>query len=319
MRVCVTGATGFVGTAVVRQLAARGDQVIALTRDRHGGVAQGGSVQWVQCDLTESTPPLETLGTVDAMIHLAGRAHVLNEGKEDPLPEFRAANAEVTERLAAAAARAGIPRFVFASSIGVHGSALAGPAPVDEHTVIDPREPYAISKWEAEQGLRRIESGTGMSVTVVRPTLVVGAHAPGNLDRLARLVRRGLPLPVPRVDNARSFVELDHLADLLLRCAERPEAAGETFVAAEPDWPSTRQVIQWIGEGAGRPARGVALPDAFLRRVARLLGQRRLYEKLYGDLRVDAAHARQCLDWQPRGPLAETFRDVGRALVEPAG
>ena len=316
---CVTGASGFVGQALVQKLVSRGDYVTAIARTRQHRATYGDHVEWVQCDLGESTPPCESLGTVDAIIHLAGRAHVLNERGGAPMPVFLRENAEATERLAVFAARVGIQRFVFASSIGVHGSLLADVAPVSEAAVIDPLEPYAISKWEAEQRLRRVEGNTSLEVAVVRPALVVGPDAPGNLNRLARFVRRSLPVPVPRADNARSFVELDHLVDLLLRCAERPEAAGETFVAAESDWPSTRQVIEWIGEGAGCQVRCIRLPNSLLRRAARLLGQGRLYDKLYGDLRVDASHARQRLDWQTPRPLAEAFRDVGRAFRNSAG
>ncbi|RZU99612.1 nucleoside-diphosphate-sugar epimerase [Spiribacter vilamensis] len=319
MHFCVTGASGFVGKAVVQKLVSRGDYVTAIARTRQHRASHGDRVEWVQCDLCESTPPRESLGTVDAIIHLAGRAHVLNERGSDTVPVFQRANAEATERLAALAARVGIQRFVFASSIGVHGSSLADGAPVSESSVIDPLEPYAVSKWEAEQRLRRVEDDTNLEVAVVRPALVVGPAAPGNLNRLARLVRRGLPVPVPRVDNARSFVELDHLVDLLIRCAERPEAAGETFAAAECDWPSTREVIEWIGEGAGRHMRCIRLPNSFLRGAARLVGQGRLYDKLYGDLRVDAAHARQRLGWQTPRPLADAFRDVGWAFRNSTG
>ena len=162
MHFCVTGASGFVGKAVIQKLVARGDYVTAIARTCQHRASDGDRVKWVQCDLCESTPPRGSLGTVDAIIHLAGRAHVLNERGGDSMPVFHQANAEATERLAALAARVGIQRLVFVSSIGVHGSSLADGAPVSESSVIDPLETYAVSKWEAEQRLRRVEGDTNV-------------------------------------------------------------------------------------------------------------------------------------------------------------
>lgn len=314
MRVCVTGAAGFVGRATVRCLEACGHSVVALARSIPDDAADSPRVEWVARDLTRSAP-LERLGTLDAVVHLAGRAHVMRERDRDPLREFRRVNVEASERLAEAAARAGARRFVFASSIGVHGTALAGPEAVTETSAVDPREPYAISKWEAEACLRRIDGDLGIGLTVLRPALVVGSGAPGNLHRLARLVHRGLPLPVPRGDNARSFIARDNLADLIARCITDERAVGEVFLAAEAEWPSTRQTMTWIGEGMSRPPRFVRVPGPVLRAGARAVGQSSLYDKLFGDLLVDGSRARTRLDWQPEQPLASAFHELGRGLM----
>ena len=311
MRLCVTGATGFVGCAVVRGLEARGDEVVALARRTPVGEERSASIRWLARDLARIPDPMEGVGPVDTVVHLAARVHILREESEEPVAEFRHVNVEATERLALAAVAAGARRFVFVSSIGVHGSALAGPEPVVETSALDPVEPYAQSKLEAEERLRAVATDTGIELVIVRPAVVVGAGAPGNPARLRNLIARGLPLPVPSRDNHRSFVTLANLVDLLIRCVAHPNAAGQAFVAAEAVWPSTREVLGWIGEGMGRRVTRVPCPAPLLRAGAAILGQRNLYDKVFGDLLVDASKARTVLGWSSRQPLDEAFRELG--------
>ena len=311
MRLCVTGSAGFVGSALVRGLEARGDEVVALARQAPASEGKSPLVRWLARDLTRIPDPMEGVGPVDTVVHLAARVHVLREDSDEPLAEFRRVNVEATERLAMAAVAAGARRFVFVSSIGVHGSSLAGPEPVVETSALDPVEPYAQSKLEAEERLRAVARETDLELVIIRPALVVGAGAPGNLARLRSLVARGLPIPVPRRDNRRSFVTLANLVDLLIRCVEHPDAAGQAFVAAEAVWPSTREVLGWIGEGMGRRVTRVPCPAPLLRAGAAILGQRNLYDKVFGDLLVDATKARTVLGWSCRQSLDEAFRELG--------
>ncbi|SCX79393.1 NAD-dependent epimerase/dehydratase family protein [Thiohalorhabdus denitrificans] len=314
MKICVTGSNGFVGSALLPALTGRGHEVVAVTRASGEGVNRSDHIEWVHCDLEQSSLRADQLVGVDVVVHLAGRAHVLREQGKDPLAAFRRANVEATRKFAEASAQAGVKRFVFVSSIGVHGSSLANGETVTEASSAVPMEPYGISKLEAEEALWEVSGSSGMDVVVLRPALVAGYGAPGNLARLGKLINRGVPVPVPLQDNARSFVSLNNLNGLVLRTLEAPAASGETFLAAEQTCPSTLEVMSLIGEGLGRPVRSVPLPGPFLRLGAKAVGKSDLYDKIFGDLRVDATKARQQLGWDVVEPLGEALRDVGRGL-----
>ncbi|MCS3904385.1 nucleoside-diphosphate-sugar epimerase [Methylohalomonas lacus] len=302
MRVAVTGANGFIGRAVLRAGQSAGLSMRALVRT---GMPASSSVDehWIG-EIGPDTEWSGALSGVDAVVHLAGAAHTATDA-------YERVNTEGTLRLGRCAVEAGVRRLVFVSSIAVYPAGSGTNETIDTDTRPAPSTPYGGSKWRAEQGLWEIASATGMEVVVVRPALVVGPGAPGNLRRLAALVARGLPLPVPSTANARSYVSLESLADLLLIAARHPAAAGNSFLAADATTPSTRQVIQWIGEGMGRPARVVPVPDGVLSLASRLVGQSEVYRKLYGNLCVDAGRTRDQLDWSPGVSLEAAFRSLG--------
>lgn len=315
MRICVTGAAGFIGSALVKQLVAQRHEVVAITRAQgNNEVGDAGSVHWVQWDMNDLPSPLRAIENIDFLVHLAGRAHIHQNASASLLADLRRSNVDGAVRAVQAATMSGARRVVFVSTIGVHGSALSGPAPVTEESAVDPLEAYALSKWEAEEQLLRMSAEDGFELVVLRPALVAGGGAPGNLARLARLVSAGVPLPVPREDNARSFIGLKNLAKIIVACLDHPRAAGETFVVAEPEWPSTREVLEHIGEGMGQSVRMMRIPANAMRTAARLLGKAALYEKVFGDLRVDASKLHESLGWRPTQPLTEALRDVGRGV-----
>lgn len=290
-RVVVTGSTGFVGRALSPMLASSGHTVVPVPRN----LLAGGDSHVAGSSLDA------TMRNADAVIHLAARAHVLREDQRDPLAEFRRVNVAGTLAIAEAAVRAGVRRFVFVSSIGVFGT--TSEARLSEHSSIAPEEPYAISKWEAEQGLRRLELESGLEVVVVRPTLVYGPHARGNFLRLMRLVASGVPLPFGAVANSRSFIGVVNLCDLLQACVTHPQAAGQTFVAADGEDISTSELLTLISNAMGRPDRQFRVPPSLLRVALTAVGRKAEFLRLTGNSRVDARHARTTLQWQPRMSL----------------
>ncbi len=307
MRVCVTGASGFVASAFLRRLKSRKYESIALSSSDPNGCVPAS--RWFVRDISSCVEPLHDIGPIDVLVHLAGRAHVMRERDADPAAEYRRINVEMTERLVLDAAAKGVKRFLFVSTIGVHGDAQGT---IQESTPINPVDLYAQSKYEAELRLREITETVGMELVIIRPALVAGAAAPGNLRRLAEAISRGFPFPVPARGNARSFVGLNNLAELIFLCLDHPAAAGEVFVAAEAEWPSTRQVIEWIAEGMNRRARIIVIPFTLMKGVSSVLGKSAMYEKVFGDLRVDAAKARDILGWCPVESLADAVRLVGK-------
>jgi nucleoside-diphosphate-sugar epimerase len=259
------------------------------------------------------------LERVDAVVHLAGRAHVVREAACDGMGEFRRVNVEGTLRLARAAATAGVRRFVFVSSIGVNGVRTYDRA-FREADAPNPTEPYAISKWEAEQGLLELGTRTSLEITRVRPPLIVGRHVKGNLRRLLQLVDRGIPLPFASIRNLRSYVALEDLCELLLLSIDAPRAAGELFLVADPHAISTPELLRHMAAGLQRRALLVPAPPAMLRLAARVVGMSKEVERIAWSLEVDARHASEVLGWHARiglpAAIAAMAHDFARERID---
>jgi len=295
MRILVTGASGFVGTALLPALRERGHVVrVALRRT----VAGLGDEQVMVGDLGPDTDWREAVAGVDAVVHLAARVHVMHESSSDPLAEFVRANVDGSLALARAASAAGVRRFVYLSSIKVNGEGTNG-APFTERAAPAPVDPYGESKARAEASLRALEREAGLEVVVLRPPLVYGPGVKANFLQLMHWVDRGMPLPFGSVHNRRSLVFVGNLADALVACCEHPAAAGRTFLVCDGNDLSTRDLIERLAVALGRPARLVPLPARLLQLAAMLTGRRAQADRLLGSLRIDASALRETLGWQP--------------------
>lgn len=311
-RVMVTGAGGFVGAPLCAKLVEMGYAVTAVVRRIDQRVLQ---VNYIQADLLEVDPFVGSFPMVDCVIHLAGRAHVLQESATDPLSAFRAANRDATVRLAEQAARAGVQRFIFVSSIGVIGNNTVGHA-FTESTALAPCADYAVSKFEAENELKELLQASAMGLVIVRPPLIYAGDAPGNFARLLNLVASGLPLPLGAVDNLRSVLSRDNFLGFLQLCIEHPAAAGETFLIADGQDVSTADMVRAISHGMGKRAMLIAFPLSLLGLAARLLGKKSIYEQLCGSLQVDAGKARGLLGWMPVESTQAGLEKAGRAYMQ---
>lgn len=296
LRVAVTGASGFIGQFLCAELAARGSEVSAVVRSTAAPVL-GATRTMVVPDLRHATDASMFAGT-QVVIHLAGRAHVMNESARDPLAEFRASNVEVTRNLFMLAARAGVQRFVFVSSIGVNGRCTSG-EPFSETTKENPHDLYAVSKLEAERAIQSLATEYGLEFVIVRPTLVYGPGAPGNFATLLRLASKGLPLPFGRLTGQRSLVSVWNLVDFLALCATHPAAAGATFLIADEGSVVIREIFEHLGAGMGKRQRMLPIPQALLANLAALCGRRSAFEKLNAELVVDISKAKTVLGWEP--------------------
>ncbi len=294
LTIAVTGADGFIGTNVSVALEKRGHQVRRIVRNGHGP----GSDRKVVPDLSSSDSLDHVLDGVETLVHLAARAHVLRETEPHPEAVFQRANVDATVRLAEAAIRARVRRFVFVSSIHVNGNQTRG-VPFTESDEPAPVEPYARSKLAAERSLKSIASRSALEVVAVRPTLVYGAGVRGNFLRLLSLVDSGIPLPFASVKNRRSLIGVENLSELLALCVEKPAAAGELFLAAEGEVHSTPGLIRSIAQAMRRPSRLFGVPEKALWLSARLVGFQAQFDKTCGSLEVRSSKAQELLGWTP--------------------
>lgn len=305
--VAITGATGFVGRALLPQLVAAGWRARALTRQRGAGDDAAGRIAWQHIPDIGADVPLDGCA---ALVHLAARVHVMQERAADPLAEFRRANVAATERLARRAAAAGVRRLIFLSSVKVNGEETAPGRPFHADDAPAPEDAYGVSKHEAECALRRVAEETGLEVAIIRPPLVYGPGVGGNFLTMLNWLRRGLPLPLASVDNRRSLVAVDNLCDLILTCLAHPRAANETFLVSDGRDLSTPELLRLAGAAMGSPARLLPCPPAVLRGAATMLGRPGVARRLCGSLQVDIGKTRDVLGWHPPVGVEDGLRRI---------
>lgn len=297
MRVLVTGANGFVGRHLCAELLHRGQSVRATVRAT--GVPQGNLEQVIIQSIDGRTDWSGCLHGVDVVIHLAARAHILKEKAEDPLAVFMEVNFHGTKNLAFQAAQADVKRFVYVSTVGVNGNNTNGRHPFSEQDEPNPQSPYATSKFQAELALRKVTAETKLEVTVVRPPLVYGASAPGNVAEMLRVLAKRIPLPLASVHNQRSLIYIDNLVDALILCATHSAAAGKTYLVSDGEDISTPELLRRLGGEMHQPATLLPCPSWFLAMGAKILGQSYKAQSLLGSLRIDSGKIRRELNWTP--------------------
>ena len=297
-KVLITGANGFLGKEVTKILVKQGFGVrCAFRQAKHPEFV---NVLYESClvgDIDITTKWQQALQNIDTVIHLAARVHVMKETEMDPLLEFRKINVEGTKRLASQAAAAGVKRLIFISSVKVNGEkTLEGP--FTEESTPKPCDPYGISKWEAEQELQRCSEKTGLELVIIRPPLIYGPGVGGNFLRLLNWVNKGFPLPLKRVNNARSLANVGNVADFILLCVKHNQAAGHTFFVTDGKDMSTSELINQLAEIMNRPSRSFSFPSGLIRTMAHLMGKGAEVERLLGSLQIDDSKARELLGWK---------------------
>jgi nucleoside-diphosphate-sugar epimerase len=303
MKVLVTGASGFVGAAVLRRLEAEpGCDVRAASRRPRVGPASGP--EWVTApDLSPEADWRPCLAGVDVVVHLAAHVHVMSPGPESAT-EYQRVNVLGTRRLAQEAVAAGVRRLVFLSSVKVHGES----GKFDETSPMTPADPYGVSKRDAEAVLRQLAAETGLEVVIIRPPLVYGPGVKANFRSLLDAVRKGTVLPLASIANRRSLVGVDNLADVIAVCLGHPAAASEAFLVSDGEDVSTPDLIRKVAAATGGHARLLPVPVWCLRVAGRISGRAAAIDRLTGTLEVDISKAHRVLGWAPRVSLDEGLR-----------
>lgn len=308
-RVLVTGASGFVGQAAIERLIADGWDVCAAVRELPPFADHHEGLEWRRIgDLDGEIDWAELVLGCDAVLHLAARVHVISEYAASPLEAYRRVNVAATRCLAAAAANAGVRRFLFLSSLKVNGEGCS--RPYDESDTPAPSGPYAISKWEAEEVLRQVAAATGMEVVILRPPLVYGPGVKANFLRLLQTVNSGIPLPFGLIANQRSLIYLGNLTDAIVFHLGAPAAERQTYLVSDGQDVSTPDLVRALALALQRPARLLPCPVSLLRLAGRVLGQEAAIDRLVGTLQVNSKRIRGELSWTPPYTLAQGMQET---------
>lgn len=305
MQLLVTGATGFVGKTLCSALRRQSFPVKAIGR---AGTIRADALGDQVASIDGQTDWSLILDGIDAVIHLAARVHVMREQLADPLAAYRETNVEGTLNLARQAAKAGVKRFVFISSIKVNGERTLPGKPFTAYDVPAPEDAYGISKFEAEQGLLALARETGMDVVVIRPPLVYGPGVKGNFASMMKLVTSGVPLPLGAIHNQRSLVAIDNLVSLIMTCIDHPAAANQVFLVSDGEDLSTSDLLRRLAKAAGVSSRLIPIPAGVLNTGLTMLGKRMVAQRLLGSLQVDIFKTQEMLGWVPPVTVDEGLR-----------
>jgi len=302
----ITGASGFIGEALCRKMLAGGFRVKAAVRGKEKLLP--GAEGLVIGSIETFNGYEDELKGVDTVVHLAGYAH-----SKGSISDFRRVNVAGTERLAKAAAKAGVKRFIFISSVKVNGENSIRPFTEDDPC--KPQDAYGISKMEAEQALQEISSLSAMQTVILRLPLVYGAGVKANFKNLVRLAGSGLPLPLKSIRNKRSLVYLGNLIDAVLTCVDHPAAGNQIFMISDGEDVSTPELIEKIAAALNKRAILLPFPPFALKLFCSLIGKRDEFDKFAGSLTVDPGKIRRLLGWKPAFTLEQGINQTVKAYL----
>jgi|688.fasta_scaffold261567_2 nucleoside-diphosphate-sugar epimerase len=311
-KILITGATGFIGRSLFQNLKLKKKYLLHLsTRANQEKLFEGAKVFKI-IEINSKTNWTATLDGVDCVVHCAAMMRISKERQNDSSNAYLRVNVEGTRNLAEQAARLGVKRFIFLSSIKVNGEGTIGSARYKYNDVLQPQDGYGISKWEAEKTLLEISKQTGLEIVIIRAPLVYGNGVKGNFLHLLNLVFKQVPLPFAKINNFRSFIAVDNLIDLIICCIDHPKAGGKTFLVSDGDDVSTPDLIRKLSKLMGKSPRLFAVPQLIIRLIGCLVGKSLEVERLLGSLRVDNSYTRETLGWSPVLSLDEGLKKTVR-------
>ncbi len=316
MTILLTGATGFVGSALTQHLYQQGHSLTAAVRRVTDNLPP--SIQQIPLgDLLPKTDWTSVLNNVDTVIHLAARVHIMRDTAANPLEEFRRTNTAAALNLAQQAAAAGVHRFIYLSSIKVNGEYTVLNKPFTEDKInASTNDPYGLSKYEAEQGLKEIAQQADMEIVIIRPPLVYGAGVKGNFQSMMNWLNKGIPLPLGGIHNQRSLVALPNLIDLIITCINHPAAANQTFLVSDGEDLSTTELLKRLSKILGKKPRLLPVPQKLLETSLNLIGQKAIAQRLCGNLQIDMTHTREVLDWTPPVSVDEALWQTAETYLK---
>lgn len=292
-KILITGSNGFLGQYLSQFLTEKGYSVLAHTRQAQ--TFDHPNITNINFDLNDSLGNID-LSKVEVIIHCAGRAHVMNETAVSPLEAYRQINVQGTLNLAKDAAQSGVKRFIYLSSIKVNGEKTTI-QPFKPSDVVNPDDPYGLSKYEAEQALLDMSKETGLEVVIIRPVLIYGPNVKANFKSMVNLASKKFPLPIGCLDNKRSMVSVYNLADLIHICMTHPNANHEVFLASDQDDISVKQLFEKLAKYQNNQLLMLPVPKSLISFLASLVGKKAVASRLCSELVVDTTKNTQLLGW----------------------
>ncbi|MDY6793346.1 MAG: SDR family oxidoreductase [Thermodesulfobacteriota bacterium] len=308
-KILVTGAGGFIGRALCTRMSAEGWHVRGTVRSEKDINRLPEGIEAVSIgSIDADTRWDDALRDIDTVVHLAARVHVMDDTAVNRLEAFRKMNVVATKHFAQSASSAGVRRFIFMSSIKVNGEGRETAYTEDDEEA--PEDPYGVSKWEAEQQLRKIADMSGLETVILRPPLVYGPGVKANFLRLVSLVKFGIPLPFGCIKNRRSLIYIGNLIDTIITCMTNTDAAGKTYLVSDGEDVSTPELIRRIGAASGRRTLLLPVPVWIIRMAGRISGKHDEVERLVGSLTVDISKIYRELEWEPPYSMEHGLRET---------
>jgi len=314
-RVLVTGANGFIGQALCRDLIKQGFDVLGAVRNDNVNLDFLTTKVIIE-DINNQTNWAEALINVDFVIHLAARVHIMNEVALDPIDIYRKTNVEGTLNLAKQASKIGVKRFIYLSSIKVNGEITLPGIPFTENDKHIPIDPYALSKYESERNLLQLAKETDLEVVIIRPPLVYGPNVKANFLSMVKWLHKGIPLPFGAIHNKRSLVALDNLVDLIITCVDHPFAVNEVFLVSDSDDISTTELLNRVAMSLGKKSRLLSLNQQILELCLNMVGKKDLTQRLCGSLQVDISKAKKLLNWKPPVSMDYELNKISQQFLD---
>lgn len=320
-RIAITGANGFIGSALCASTREVGWLVREITRQPRkaamgpSGAAAVDSVTVGEIDATTNWE--EALRGCDVVIHLAAHQQTSRGSSAQDDSAFERVNVLGTLNLATQAAAAGVKRFVFLSTVKIYGEPSKTGGPWIETSQSNPQDPYGRTKWRAETALREAATASAMEWVVIRPPVVYGpGKQPSNMRDLARCVALGVPLPLGAIENRLSMVSILNLTNFILLCTTHPNAANQIFLISDDRDISVQDFIRKMAVCLDMSARLVPVPVRLLRSLAMLAGKTVAVDRLTGDLQVDISKAKALLGWRPPYTVEDGLRHFLRGEID---
>jgi nucleoside-diphosphate-sugar epimerase len=314
-RVLLTGVSGFIGAALVNVAHEKGFIIRGAVRSTSESIPS--FVEQVAVgNILPNTNWQMGLDGSDIVIHLAARVHVMQDMAGNPLSEFRLINTEATLNLARQAAESGVKRFIYLSSIKVNGELTSLGTPFTPDDIFVPTDHYALSKYEAEQGLLSLAKETNMDVVIIRPPLVYGPKVKANFLSMMKWLYNSIPLPFGAIQNKRSLVALDNLIDLIITCIEHPSAANEVFLVSDDEDLSTSELLTRVSNAEGKRAWLLPVNQKVLEFCLGLIGKKDLAQRLCASLQVDISKTKKLLNWTPVISVDEGLKKTTQYFIE---
>lgn len=316
MNILITGATGFVGHALLHRLAEKtDDSIVALTRRPIEGTPLNSNVI-ISDDFSVSEANISFLNNTDVVIHCGARAHQMNDDPDTCLEEYRLVNVVETLKLARQAAAANVRRFIYISSVKVNGELTEEERAFTAEDTPNPVDPYGVSKMEAELELQRFAASTKIELVIIRPVLVYGPGVKANFLTLLKLISKRVPLPFARVKNKRSFVYINNLVEFIRLCMVHPAAAGNIFLISDGEDLSTPCLVSKISLAFGRNAISIPVPVSLMSFFAIIVGKSAVTTRLFSSLQVDVRKNSMLLDWKAPYSVEQGIADTVKAFIE---